>query len=64
MNTKALGALAACLAGLAVLLCGLAVAMELPTPVEVVMIVGSLMLLTAAGGLIGLAIAAQRKSTT
>ena len=63
MNTKAFGALAACIAGLAVLLCGLSVAMELPMPVEIAMIAGALLLLASAGGLLGAAIAAQKKST-
>ncbi len=62
MNTKAFGALAACVAGLAVLLCGLSVALDLPMPVEVVMIVGALMLLASAGALIGATVAAQKKS--
>ncbi|WP_017609043.1 hypothetical protein [Nocardiopsis xinjiangensis] len=61
MNTKAFGTLAACIAGLAVLLCGLSVAMELPMPVEIVMIVGALLLLASVGALIGAAVAAQKK---
>lgn len=61
MNTRSFGALAACLAGLAVLLGGLVTALELPTPVEVAMIVGALVLLASAGGLIGVAISTQKK---
>lgn len=62
MKTKSFGAHAACAAGLAVLLCGLSAAMELPMPVEIVMIVGALLLLASAGGLIGAAITAQKSS--
>ncbi|OLT41776.1 hypothetical protein BJF85_05115 [Saccharomonospora sp. CUA-673] len=62
MNTKAFGALAACIAGLAVLLCGLSVAMELPMRVEIVMIVGALLLLASAGAFIGATVAEQKKS--
>jgi len=60
-DTKPFGALAACVAGLAVLLCGLAAAMELSTPVEVVMIGGAVLLLASAAGLIGAAVAAQKR---
>ena len=62
MDTKVFGALGACVAVLAVVLCSLAVAMKLPTPVEVGMIAGALLLLVSAGGLIGAGIAAQKKS--
>lgn len=61
MNTKAFGALAACVAGLAVLLCGLSVAMELPLPIEIVMIAGALLLVASAGALVGAAVAAGKK---
>lgn len=61
MDTKAFGALAACLAGLAVVLCVLSVAMELPAWVEIAMVVGAILLLASAGGLIGAAVAAQRR---
>jgi len=63
MNMKASGGLAACIAGLAVLLCGLSVAMELPMLVEIVMIVGAVLFLASAGALMGAAVAAQKKST-
>ncbi|MFC8680663.1 hypothetical protein ACFT30_04010 [Microbacterium ureisolvens] len=61
MNTKAFGALAACAAALAVLLCVLTVALELPLPIEIGLIIGALVLLVAAGGLVGAAVAAHRR---
>ncbi|WP_139186509.1 hypothetical protein [Actinopolyspora saharensis] len=62
MNTKAFGAPAACVAGLSVLLCGLSVVLELPMPVEIVMIVGALLMLATAGALIGMTVVPQKKS--
>ncbi|MDR7190704.1 putative PurR-regulated permease PerM [Microbacterium sp. BE35] len=62
METKSVGALAACVAGLAVVLCVLSVALALPMAVEIAVITGALALLASAGGLIGAALAAQKKS--
>lgn len=61
METKSVGALAACVASLAVVLCVLSVALELPMTVEIAMIAGALVLLASAGGLIGAAVVAQKK---
>ena len=63
MNSKAFGALAACMSGLAMVLCGLSVAAELPTPVEVAMLVEAVFSLASAGGFIDAAVAAQKKAT-
>jgi len=63
MNSKAFGALAACMSGLAVVLCGLSMAVVLPRPVEIAMLVAAVFSLASAGGLIGAAVAAQKKAT-
>ena len=60
MNTKAFAPLAACVAGLAVLLGGLTAALELPMAAEIVMITGALLLLACAGALLGVAIHAEK----
>ncbi|MFH8252583.1 hypothetical protein ACH3VR_19605 [Microbacterium sp. B2969] len=64
MNTKSFGALAACIAGLAVVLAALSAALDLPAPIRIAMIAAAVLLLACAGGLIGAAVAAQRKSTS
>lgn len=64
MDSKAFGALAACIAGLAVVLCGLSVAIELSMPVRIAMLAVALVLLASAGGLIGAAISAGKKSSS
>lgn len=62
MKTKASGSSAAYVAGLAVLLCGVSVALELPAPVEVAMIGAALLLVATAGAFLGIAITATRVS--
>lgn len=62
MTTAILSSLAACVAGLAVVLCVLSVALELQTPLQIAMLVAGALLLAFSGGLIGVAIASQRKS--
>lgn len=64
MNTKAFGALATCVATLAVVVCVLAVTVETPMPVEIAMIVGAGLLLLSACVLIGIAIAIGRLSAS
>lgn len=63
VDSKTFGALAACVAALAVVLCGLSVAIELPMPVRIVMLAVALLLLASAGGLIGAAVSARKKSS-
>lgn len=62
MNTMPFGALGAGIALSAVLLCALTVALALPTAAGIVILVAALLLIASAGGLIGAAVAAQRKS--
>ncbi|MEU1972833.1 hypothetical protein ABZ477_14345 [Microbacterium sp. NPDC019599] len=62
MRTKPLGALAAVTASLAVVLCGLSVVLPLPSPIEIALVVAAVLPLATAGGLLGAAVAAQRKS--
>ena len=61
MNTRTFGALAACVAVLAVLLCVLLVVLNLPMPLEIVMIVAAVLLLATAGVLIDVAVAGQKQ---
>lgn len=60
MNTKVFGALAACAAGLAVLSCTSRVALDAPAPVTVAMVAAAILLVAAAGGLVGAAVVALR----
>lgn len=62
MNTKTLGASAASFAGLAVLLCGSLVALELPVQLEIAMIGAALLLVAAAGAFLGIVVTATKAS--
>lgn len=62
MQMKSVGVLASCVASVAIVLCVLSAVLELPMPVEIAMIAGALVLLASAGGLIGAAVAVQKKS--
>lgn len=64
MDKKIFGAIAACVAALAVVICCVAVAIEFPVPINIAMVAGAALLLLSAGGLIGAGIASQKKSTT
>lgn len=64
MDTKTLGVFAAVVAGLAAVILGVSVAVDLPQALRIAVISGGVVLLVVAGGLIGAAVSAQKKTSS